>query len=310
MARRAIGLDVGGSSIKAARVDAQGDIEGLVQTPTPTSASVIADRCAHLAAELVSSEVAAVGIGSAGFIDREAGAHVWGPHVAGPSPMVAAVNEFTGLPAVIDNDANAAAFAELRVGAARGHSNALVVMLGSGIGGGIIIDGEVYRGSGFAGEIGHIVVDPGGPLCECERRGCWETLVSGSVLDAAATRMATAEPAGAVASLAADRRPSGEHLMLAAQGGDPGALEAWSVVGAWLGRGVAQLAVILDPEAVVVGGAPSRAGELLLGPARAALAETLHGGRVRQAPSMVVSHLGQNSAVIGAGLQALEKVDD
>lgn len=309
MTVQAIGIDIGGSSIKAALVDHRGSVEGLIQHPTPQTGRGVADRCAYMASELVSSDVVGVGVGSAGLVDSANRVHMWGPHVAGPAPIGPAVEAATGLSVILDNDANAAAFAEVRLGAAKGFDNVLMVMLGTGIGGGIVIDGEIYRGSGFAGEIGHLTLDPDGPPCACGRDGCWETLVSGSVLDAAALQLAATDSKGAVASAAAHRRPTGQHLMVAAEAGDPGAMEAWSAAGTWLGRGVAQLAAVLDPDLVVVGGGPSRAGDLLLGPARTALAHSIYGDNVRQHFSMVASRFGQNGVVIGAGLQALEMID-
>ncbi|MFW2338703.1 MAG: ROK family protein [Acidimicrobiia bacterium] len=308
MVRCAIGIDVGGTTIKAARVDGAGDSDDLRRIPTPPSADRVAESCAELALALLTDEVVGAGIGSAGFVNG--GVHIWGPHVPGPTPLVEAVTKAIGRPATADNDANAAAFAELRLGAARGRSNAVVVMLGTGIGGGLIIDGSIYRGRGFAGELGHMVVDPDGPECECGRNGCWETLVSGSVLDAGARGIAAADPSGAVATTVGDEKPSGVHLMVAAQDGDTASLEVWSAVGRWLGRGMADLVAVLDPELFVVGGGPSRAGDLLLAPATEALTALMHAGRIRAVPPVVISRYGQNAAVIGAALQALEKFDD
>ena len=308
MVRCAIGIDVGGTTIKAARVDYAGETDDLRRIPTPSSAELVAESCADLALALMTDEVVGTGIGSAGFVDG--GVHIWGPHVPGPSPLVGAVTKAVGRPTTADNDANAAAFAELRLGAARGCSNAVVVMLGTGIGGGLAIDGSIYRGRGFAGELGHMVVDPNGPSCECGRNGCWETLVSGSVLDTEARRIAAADPNGAAATIAGDETPAGVHLMVAAQDGDTASLEVWSAVGRWLGRGMADLAAVLDPEMFVVGGGPSQAGDLLLAPAREALTALMHAGRIRAVPPVVISRYGENAAVIGAALQALEKFDD
>jgi glucokinase len=304
----AIGIDVGGTTIKAARVDCVGKTDDLRRIPTPSSADLVAESCADLVLALMTDEVVGAGIGSAGFVDE--GVHIWGPHVPGPSPLVEAVTKAIGRPTTADNDANAAAFAELHLGAARGCSNAVVVMLGTGIGGGLIIDGSIYRGRGFAGELGHMVVDPKGPKCECGRLGCWETLVSGSVLDAEARRIASVDPSGALAATAGDETPSGVHLMVAAQDRDTASLEVWSAVGRWLGRGMADLVAVLDPEMFVVGGGPSQAGELLLDPAKSALSELMHAGRARGVPPVVISRYGENAAVIGAALQALEKFDD
>ncbi len=308
MMRAAIGIDVGGTAIKAAVVDETATREGLLQLPTPSGAAEIAESCAQLAGELAADHVVAVGVGTAGFSDREAGVHVWGPHVAGPAPIVERVREVTGMPALVESDTTAAAHAELRHGSAVGYRDALLVALGTGIGGALIIGGRVYRGKGFAGEIGHLVLDPSGPPCACGRHGCWETYVSGPVLDAAASRIAGRHPSGAVAAAAGDEPPTGDHLMRAALAGDTDALDAWNRAGTWLGLGIAQLATILDPEAVVVGGGPSRAGDLLLEPARATLAEMRHGPDRGEIP-IVAARFGRDSAVIGAALLALETFD-
>ena len=310
MMQQAIGIDVGGSAIKAALVDRAGGISGLIRVPTPSSATELAGQCGSMARDLSSGGAVAVGVGSAGLVDRLNGVHVWGPHVPGPSRIGEVVGAATGLPVVLDNDSNTAAFAELTIGAAKGFSDALVIMLGTGIGGGLIVDGSIYRGRGFAGEIGHMVLDSAGPTCECGLQGCWETLVSGSVLDTAAVRLATDNPGGAVARIAGGQSPRGEHLMLAAEDGDAESLAEWEKAGEWLGRGIAQLTAVLDPEVVVVGGAPSVAGDLLLDPARATLVTAGYGSHLNRHPQVVASRFGRESAVIGAGLQALESLDD
>lgn len=310
MIQQAIGIDVGGSAIKAALIDRAGGISGLIRVPTPSAAPQVAEQCGSMARSLLSAEARAVGVGSAGLVDRAGGVHIWGPHVPGPARISEVVGEATGLPVILDNDSNAAAFAELTAGAARGTSDAVVIMLGTGIGGGLIVDGSIYRGRGFAGEIGHMVLDPSGPTCECGLRGCWETLVSGSVLDSAAARLAADHPGGAVARLAGGQPPQGEHLLLAAEEGDAESLAEWEKAGEWLGQGIARLTAILDPEVVVVGGAPSVAGDLLLDPARATLVAAGYGSHLNRHPEVVASRFGRESAVIGAGLQALESLDD
>jgi len=310
MTARAIGIDVGGSMIKAALVDRHGNLDRPLQVPTPSSPAEIGDSCGSLAAQLAPQGAVAVGVGSAGLVDREAGVHVWGPHVAGPAPIVESVQAMTGLPAVLDTDTNAAAYAELRLGAARDTLDSLLVVLGTGIGGGIVVDGEIYRGRGFAGEIGHLVVEPAGPPCACGRSGCWETFVSGTVFDAEAAEHVAQNPRGPVAEAAGALRPTGVHLMRAAEAGDPEAIDRWNRVGEWLGKGIAQLAAILDPELVVVGGAPSAAGDLLLDPARDALSRFRHGPHIGRPLPIVKARFVRDSAVIGAGLQALEKIDE
>ncbi len=177
----------------------------------------------------------------------------------------------TGLPVVVDGDANLAALAEAHLGAGAGYRVVLLVALGTGIGGGLVVEGRVERGRAFLGEIGHMVMDPAGPLCACGRHGCWEALVSGTSLARAARRLAEGDPAGAVARAAAGATPRGEHLSAAAREGDAAAAAALADAGEWLGRGLANLVAVLDPDVIVVGGAAAAAGEALLGPARATL---------------------------------------
>ena len=178
------------------------------------------------------------------------------------------LEELLGLPVVVDNDANCAALAELTTGAAMGTRNAVVMTLGTGIGAGIIADGAVYRGGSFAGEAGHMTMIPDGDPCECGRRGCWETLVSGRRFGAGARRIMKADPSGILATIVGDAEPSGSYLGIAAAAGDVAARDAVVEAGRWLGRGVANLVAILDPEVVVVGGAAVAVGDVLLAAAR------------------------------------------
>jgi glucokinase len=212
----------------------------------------------------------------------------------------------TGVPVVVDNDANLAALAEARLGAGTGYRMVLFVGLGTGIGGGLVIGGRVERGRGFLGELGHLTLDPSGPLCACGRRGCWEALVSGTALGRDAAALAAAHPLGAVARTAAGTGPRGEHLEAAAASGDPAARSRLEAAGIWLGRGLANLVAALDPNVIVVGGAAAGAGEALLGPARAALADWVE-GRGYRAPTPVVSaRFGPQAGLVGAALAAGE----
>jgi glucokinase len=252
--------------------------------------------------------VVAVGVGVAGLV-RYPSTLVWGPHTHGIEfDLGTALGERLSLPVVVDNDANFAARAEALVGAAQGYSPVLMVTMGTGIGGGIWIDGSVYRGKGFAGEIGHMRIVPDGAPCACGQRGCWETVCSGRRLDELAVEVAVAEPSGMVAALAGDGRASGRHLTAAAQHGDPAALRAVEGVAGWLAVGIANLIAVLDPEVVVVGGGIVGGLEILLEPCRRAVAEVLEGSDHRTPTPMVAAALGQDAGLIGAGLAALETV--
>jgi glucokinase len=197
---------------------------------------------------------------------------------------------------VVDNDANLAALAEHRLGAARGVSHALMVTLGTGIGGGLIIDGRIYRGAGFAGEIGHMTMFPGGELCDCGQRGCWETLVSGGRLDRLAREVLARSTA------------TGVDLTEAAAVGNPKARGVLAEAGRWLGRGIANLVAVLDPEVVVIGGAAAGAGGWLFDPARKVLAEETEGAAFRTPLRLVPAELGSKAAAMGAAMTAREWV--
>jgi glucokinase len=183
-----------------------------------------------------------------------------------------------------------------------------MVTMGTGIGGGIWIDGSVYRGKGFAGEIGHMRIVPDGTPCACGQRGCWETVCSGRRLDELALEVAAAQPSGMVAALAGDGRVSGRHLTTAAQQGDPAALRAVEGVAGWLAVGIANLIAVLDPEVVVVGGGIVGGLEILLEPCRRAVADVLEGAEHRTPTPIVAAALGQDAGLIGAGLAALDAV--
>jgi glucokinase len=275
------------------------------QVAQPGDVAALLDTLAALTRALSQADTAAVGVGMAGLVRWPEGIFVWGPHLPGRQIRVReALGEMLGMPVIVDNDANCAALAELRIGAATGVQDAVVLTFGTGIGAGIIAGGAVYRGRSFAGEAGHMTMLPGGDQCACGRRGCWETLVSGHRFDEAARRLAAIDPDGAVSRLAAGAAASGTHLTAAAAAGDKSSREALAAAGRWLGRGVANLVVLLDPELIVVGGAAVAAGEWLLGPARAELRQVLEGVEHRPPIRIEAAAAGPWAGAIGAGLLA------
>lgn len=286
------GVDIGGTKIVAGVVDGSGRIVHRVQRETPdrsTAPVVVEEAIADAVSALaVAHDVRAVGVGAAGFVDADGERVRFAPHLSWrDEPLRARLSARLGLPVLVDNDANTALWAELRFGAAAGHRHAVMVTLGTGIGGALVLGGELYRGSnGMAGEFGHTQVVPDGHPCECGRRGCWEQYCSGKAL----TRFAR----DAGSSLA------GSELTAAAQAGDPVALGAYAEVGRWLGIGVADLVASFDPGIVIVGGGVSAAGDLLLGPARRTLADSLVGGRHRAHPEVAVARLGPLAGLVGA----------
>lgn len=303
-----IGVDLGGTKMAGAIVEADGSIRTESKVPRPTDQRGMTEGPLDLAAELMTDDVAAIGIGVAGLV-RGDGTMVWGPNVPGEHiPFGELARRRFGVPVVVDNDANLAALGEARVGAAAGYRHSIMITLGTGIGGGLILDGELYRGSSFAGEIGHITVDVGGPTCTCGQRGCWETFASGRRLDQIARDVAAHEPSGLVATLAAGEVPNGTHITAAALEGDPTACRQLAEMGTWLGIGIANLIAILDPERIVIGGAVSGAGDLLLEPARRAVADSLEGSSHRPEISIVGAELGAAAGMIGAALAARDLV--
>jgi glucokinase len=262
--------------------------------------------------DVLSSEydVAAVGIGAAGFVDVARSTVLFSPHLAWrDEPLRAALMRRIAVPVVVDNDANAAAAAECRFGAGVGHRYVLCITLGTGIGGALVIDDEVFRGAnGMAGEFGHIQVVPDGHRCECGNRGCWEQYASGNALvrDARELLM-TGSPVAHELSRRVDGdvdRLTGPLITEAARDGDPLAVELVTDIGTWLGVGLAGMTAAFDPDAVIVGGGVSAAGELLLGPTRGAFSRTLVGRGHRTEPVITTAALGPDAGFVGAAALA------
>lgn len=288
-----IGIDIGGSKIAAALVDGA-EVVARVDRVTPertTAPKVVEDVLVEAVDELRSAyDVAGVGVGAAGFVDATRQRVAFAPHLAWrDEPLAERLAARLGVPVAVDNDANVALLAEQAYGAARGADDVVLVALGTGIGGGVLVAGRLYRGrGGMAGEFGHMQVVPDGRPCECGRTGCWEQYCSGKAL------ARFARDAG--------RDLEGPGLTAAAQAGDIVAGGAFTDVGRWLGVGLANLVAALDPELVVIGGGVSAAGELLLAPARASLASSVVGGAHRDVPRVVRAELGPQAGLIGAAM--------
>jgi glucokinase len=264
-------VDIGGTKVAAGVVDEQGAILERLQEPTPSrSPQAVEDAIIGVVTALRSRHrVEAVGIGAAGWVDNEQAVVRFSPHLAWRSePLRDKLRQRIDLPLIVDNDANAAAWAEYRFGAGRGASVMVCITLGTGIGGGLVIGGQLFRGNyGMAGEWGHMVTVPDGHWCECGNRGCWEQYASGNALVREARALArTNSPRayGLLELVGGDPdRITGPDVTAAAIAGEPNAVELIGDVGLWLGRGIANLAAALDPEVVVIGGGVSAAGDLL-----------------------------------------------
>ncbi len=303
-----IGVDVGGTKVAAGVVDEQGRIVEKLKRATPSaSPPQTAETIAGAVTELLGRhEVAAVGIGAAGFVDEVRSSVLFAPNLAWrDEPLQKEVEARIGVPVIVENDANAAVWAETMLGAARGHEHVMLVAVGTGIGAGIVINGELYRGRwGIAGEPGHYRVVPEGRLCGCGNRGCWEQYASGNALVAEAREFARRAPNAAVGLLklggGSVEGINGPQITEAAHEGDAVALRCFEIVGGWLGQGLAALAGILDPGCFVIGGGVSDAGDLLIGPARAAFEAALPGSTYRPQAEIRLAQLGADAGLIGA----------
>jgi glucokinase len=300
-----IGIDIGGTKVYVVRM-AGGEVVAETRTETASEAPLTPEIFSAIR-QVWSPDVAAVGAGVAGLVDAHTGTFVWGPHVAGTAiPVKEELETELGVPAVVDNDANTAAWGELRAGAGQGYRDMLLVTLGTGIGGAIVIGGEIYRGLGFAGEWGHMLFDPGGLPCDCGKLGCWETVASGPALARLARNHVAQNPHGSLAVRLRGSVIDGEAVTRAADEGDEPARSLVAQVGGAFGLGLCNLIAILDPEIIVVGGGLGSIGESLLGPARRVATDALHGGSHRELPPIVVAELGSRANAIGAALMAAE----
>jgi glucokinase len=304
-----IGVDIGGTKVAAGVVDENGGIVDRERRLTPShdvarTEATIVEVVSTLAAR---HEVTAVGIGAAGWIAADRATVMFAPHLAWrDEPLRDELVEHIPYPITVDNDGNAAAWAEYRFGAARGAHTAVCITLGTGIGGGLVIDGNVVRGAwGLGSEFGHMAVVPDGRRCACGNRGCWEMYASGTALARDARELAEVSPVGAreLMRLADNdlNRLNGTLVTEAARNGDASAIEIYTAMGRWLGRGLANLAAALDPDVFVIGGGVSEAGEdLLLKPARETFAERLTGRGFRPLARIELAELGPDAGLVGA----------
>lgn len=303
----AVGIDIGGTKVAAGVVDPAGRVLARTRGDTPAhdavlTRSVIVDAVRELAAGY---PVTAVGIGAAGWIDASRGVVRFAPHLAWrDEPLRDDVASAVDLPVVIENDANAAAWAEHRFGAGAGHGSLLLVTVGTGIGGGLVLDGRLVRGAhGYAGEPGHQVAVPDGEPCGCGRRGCLERYASGRALIRYARAGAVEDPAAAAGLIELAGDPeliTGAQVTTAARAGDKVARSAFDQVGTWLGSALADLVQVLDPELIVIGGGVADAGDLLLSPTRDAYRQALGRRGGLPAAPLRAARLGSIAGVVGA----------
>ncbi|GAA4095437.1 ROK family glucokinase [Nocardioides kongjuensis] len=302
------GIDIGGTKIAGAVVDEDGTVLAEARVVSPaTDPAAIEAAVAGLVAKLVAEHpVTAVGVGAAGYIASDRSTVLFAPNIAWRNePLGADLSRLIGLPVVVENDGNVAAWGEFRYGAGRDHDDQLMVTVGTGVGGGVIADGRLLRGAhGVAGEIGHLRLVPDGRLCGCGNHGCLEQYGSGSALVRDTREAVLADPAAASGLLARAggdvEAINGPLITAAAQAGDAFAVGRLAVLGDALGQGIASLAAVLDPGVVVIGGGVSEAHDLLLDPIRAAFERELTGRGFRPEAEIRLAAMGNRAGVVGA----------
>jgi glucokinase len=308
--RRVIGIDAGGSKLAGGVVDDELVVHHRVHRgwrggDREETLRIMVDAVEEVRA--AAPDVESVGFGIPSLMDFEAGVSLSSVHLPLDGvPFRDLMSERLALPVHVDNDANVAVLAEHRHGAARGARHAVMLTLGTGIGGGLVIDGRLYRGSlGTAGELGHFPVDLDGPECPCGGRGCLEVVASGTALGQAGERVARAEPRSTLGRLLADGRDiTGGLVTELAHDGDAQARELVGEVGRRLGVGLTGVANAFDPDVIVIGGGVVAAGDLLLAPAREVV-ERLALPPVRDRVRIVPADFGEESGMLGAALLAL-----
>jgi glucokinase len=317
--RCAIGVDIGGTKVLGVRLNPTGQVEAESRWPTPERANDVVELALEALATLAPDGEGAegpgavpLGVGCQGMVDRQGKVH-FVPHLHDLDGFslrdeIAARRRPGASCTTVLNDATAACWAEHRLGVGRGHDDMLLVTFGTGIGGGMVTSGRLLFGAhGFAGEIGHMVLDPTGPECPCGKRGCWERFASGEALGRMARQAAQA---GRLQGALADwgQGPDllrGEHVSAAAHAGDAGAAALVREMAVWLARGLANLVNALDPDLVVLGGGLLGAGETVFAPIREAFEGMVEAPEARRA-QVVAAQWGERAGAVGAALWALE----
>ncbi|WP_184970988.1 ROK family glucokinase [Nonomuraea endophytica] len=300
-----IGVDIGGTKVAAGVVDEDGEIVAHALRPTPADQpDLVAETVADVVKELAEGrEIEAIGVGAAGFVDETRSIVRFAPNLAWrEEPLQKKITGLVGLPVVVENDANAMAWGETNFGAGRGQTHVVCITVGTGIGGGLVFDGKLFRGRwGMGAELGHMQVVPEGRLCGCGNLGCWEQYASGNALVADAREIARLQPERArILFELAGEKIEGEEVTEAARKGDDASLAAFSSLADWLGQGMADLAAVLDPGCFIIGGGVSRAADLFFEQAKETFARQLTGRGHRPVADIRLAELGASAGVVGA----------
>jgi glucokinase len=303
-----VGLDIGGTKVLGVLLDAQGTLLKEQRRVSPhAGVDALVATCSAIVEELAEPD-SPVGVGAAGLVSHD-GEILYSPNLptVRQAPLQKALLSATHHPLVVDNDANVAACGEIEYGAARGRRHALLVTLGTGIGGALLLNGELYRGAhGFGGEIGHITIQVGGPVCACGERGHWEAIASGSALGRMARELVE-QGRGAQMLAAAGGvvdQVTGVHVEQAARAGDAGAIGLLSAYADNVALGLASLANVLDPEVIVIAGGLVELGPLLFDPLDESFVRHVEGGVYRPKIPIVPAELGERAGAVGAAVLA------
>lgn len=310
----AIGIDVGGTTVKGGIVAMSGEVLDRIEHPTEaqaaTKTTIEVSEAAIARAQEMGYVPVAVGIGAAGFVDVQSGSVTFSPNLVYDDPELAdAVAARVHLPVMVDNDANAAAWGERAVGAAKGSNNMALLIIGTGLGSGFVSNGRLIRGfTGAAAEFGHVVVDPNGPRCNCGLRGCVEQYASGQAIARMGREAAAQNPDSSMISFAGSADAIAAHdVGRAAREMDETARDVLRKAGRMLGLAMSNVVNIFDPEVIVLGGRVTEAGEPFLGPARDELARMLSDQR-RRPTRLQLSSLGRNAGIVGAAALAIDEL--
>lgn len=288
----AVGIDIGGTNVKAGIVTEEGKLIELVQEPTETDKeSLLLDQITIIVEKFKKKHtIRGVGIGIAGLVNHTEGIILTSPHLpVKKTPLKTILEERLSIPVAIDNDVNASGLAERYFGAGKDALNFIYLTIGTGIGGAIFVNGELYRGiNGFAGELGHMIVDLNGPLCDCNAQGCLEIMASGTTLERITGH-------------------TGKEVAAMAKAGSRRGVEALRFIGKHLGVGIANAINIFDPELVVLGGKVVKAGEFLLNPAKEEIRRRTLGYRYRNV-RIEISSLGDKAGPLGAATMIFHNI--
>ncbi len=305
-----LGIDLGGTKIAAGLVDSGGEVSNYCLVPTGAADGVeaVINRIVLAAKQAMAGygeKIDAVGVGFPGLADPRTGMTTAPPNLPGwgEVPLGAMLQTALALPVFVDNDANAAALGENLFGAGRGCQEVVYITVSTGIGGGIITSGRLMHGfGGGAGEVGHMILDPGGPACRCGGRGCWEALSSGTAIAREAQRRIQNGEHSRVTVLAGDGPIRAEHVFQAQAEGDALAMEVIDRAIQYLGLGVANLVNVLNPQRVIIGGGVARAGDPVFVPLRERVRQMAF-GRAREV-EILPAGLAHLSGVVGAATLA------